>query len=324
MSWLMSGEQHGADPSQQQVSGTSSPSGSDQGRLAADFALQHLLPTPRPSPTAESSADVRPAPAHHHTHLRLAGRLVWGQVEDGGYGGSTESQMGESGETEAGPVDGGGTTRPTEAERDADGGPDAADIDTRVDTGSAGPVPVGRRSRTLMPLPYVRPRARGNDRCCRFGRSGASAEDHLERGDLGTGECRPRPPPQSCGLDAGPAQTAAWLTDDDSDSSASDQLCPLSGEAAWARCWRLAPQMAEWAAVPWSVADGSGTTRSVSTLEAGGAAEGCAGADRVSGSVEDEAEAGIEVLGRTEEEAKNAGDSVDMALRELSARFAAR
>ncbi len=81
-----------------------------------------------------------------------------------------------------------------------------------------------------MPLPYVRPLARGNDRYCCFGRSGDWAEDNLERGDLVAGECRPRLPPQSCGLpvDAGPAQTAAWLTDDDSNSSASDQLCPLT------------------------------------------------------------------------------------------------
>ena len=155
--------------------------------------------------------------------------------------------------------------------------------------------------------------------------SGAAAGDLRVRlgRDLAAGGCRP-PPPQSRRLGPGPNQTTAWRTGenrDDSDSGDLDQRRPLSGEAAWARCWRLAPQMAGLAACPPSRAGAQGG----STLDpTSGGSEGCAAAGRhgVRGWDEEaEAEAEIGGLGKAWwEEAKNAGDSVDMALLQFYAR----
>jgi hypothetical protein len=125
-----------------------------------------------------------------------------------------------------------------------------------------------------------------------------------------TSPCDQRPPLH--GL-TGHTLITTGLTDEDTCSSDSYELTPLSGAEAWGRCRRLAPQGSYWAA-------GFGA-------EAGAAGpEGRADVDRDRGWGGDEAAAGTGVLGEAKSEserARNAGDSVDMALYELSMRCAA-
>ena len=318
----------------QHLCGISSPPGSDQGQghLAVDFALRCLASSPHPRRDVDAGA----APAHPNPPPRRTGRLTWDQGDGIGWGGSTDwrrAAFGDAGAEHAGltlrgsalsadePVDR-LTVGPAEAARAADGGLDAAadDNDGGVGDGCYGHVSKGSR-RALLPLPYVRPRrTHGNGRHGGNGGIGGGGWGLRERRDFTAGECRQNPHPS--GLGPG-NQATAWLTDEDSDSgsSDSDQLCQLSGEAAWARCWRLAPQMAGWAAGPLTGAGGSDTTPSASALDPGGS-EGCAAVDRVGGG-KDEAKAGIRGPERElSQKAENAGDCVDMALHEFHVRCA--
>jgi hypothetical protein len=315
MPWQVSGGQE-----RPQVGDTPSPSGLDPGRLAADFALQRLTSTPLPSPTA----GVQPvAPAHHQAPQQLwTGRLTWGQEPN--VGGSQDRQADAGGGWPGRYAHGQGTGRT--------GGLNAVADDSGVGYSCGGPVPMGRRG-GLLPMPYVRPRGRGNGRHGSLSRSGRRAGDRA-RGNLAAGECWS--PPQSGGLRVGAAQFNAGLTDEDTSSSDSDpgQSFPLSGAAAWERCSRLAPQMADWAAGRGTGPDGSVTAQSRSQssshggwapLDAGGS-DGFAGidSDQVRAGDEDEAAAGTGGMGGAiPEEAKNAGDSVDMALHELQIRWVA-
>ena len=121
-------------------------------------------------------------------------------------------------------------------------------------------------------------------------------------------------------------QIIAGLTNEDTDSDSSDldQRCPVSGDAAWARCWRLAPQMEDMAAGHETGPGESGSTQSCASMLDPRGSEGCAEADCVGGGEEVQAAAGVGGLSRAgSEEEKNAGDSVDMALHELPIRCSA-
>jgi hypothetical protein len=97
---------------------------------------------------------------------------------------------------------------------------------------------------------------------------------------------------------------------------------------AWARCWRLAPQGADWAAGRWAgAAGGADTERSASTRTFEWESEGsesrpesAADSDHAAGGEGDGAAAeigGPTGAGSERARAGNAGDAVDMALLEL-------
>ena len=183
------------------------------------------------------------------------------------------------------------TAASTEAVLAVAGELDAAVDDNGVGKSSVRPMSMGRRDRAFLPMPYVRPR---NIRHGGPSGSGAGRGARRERGKSTVEECWS--PPKSSELSAGSAQITSGLTDEDTDSDSSDldQRCPVSGDAAWARCWRLAPQMEDMAAGHETGPGESGSTQSCASMLDPRGSEGCAAADCVGGGEEVQAAAGSE------------------------------
>jgi hypothetical protein len=246
----------------------------------------------------------------------------WRSGESGGSEGD-HAEAGATGESPgccvAGGVDGPIDASP-EAAQTAAGSLDGVADDNGISKSASGPGSMGRSGRARMPtrtrMPYARSRRREYD--CHGG--GGQAGDHRERRNSATGACLTLPSsPQSRGLSPSSSGTTSAFTDEDTSSSDSDQHTPfLNGAEAWARCWRLAPQGAEWGA-------GHLACVSASTLDSEMSEEGAA-VDRARGGEADGAAAGIIGMGEAGSEsvqAKNAGDGVDIVLHELPIRYAA-
>jgi hypothetical protein len=316
---------------QQLLRGTSPPSHSEQGQglLATVFTLLGEV---------SSTADVLPVHTPDHLcpppHFKLADHLSESSAREGSGGGTgiKDWNSGEAGDAvagraqvtvaggwpgscvaQAGPVDRHFIGRTEAANMALDGF--AGDSRLRRGTG-----------RAHVPMLYVRPRSHGNDRQGDFGGGEWGAAGDLRgRRNSAAEECWSASQ-QERGLSPSSAQFAAGFTDEDTSSSDSDQHIPvMNGAAAWARCWRLAPQGAEWAAGHGAGSGGADTDCSAltRTFNDSDMSKGGSAVDRARGGEVDEAVVGITRRGGTGSvRAKNAGDCVDMALHELPIRCA--
>ena len=315
----------GRSPHPHQPDGALSPAGSDEGRLAAVFARHGL------ASAVQDTNDERPAlaPDYQRPPLPWPGSLTCGREGGGGWAGGTpdrrrggfggaDSEAGQAGVARGWPgscADGPAyrlTHGPTAYARNGAAGPEslaAAADGSGVGFDGRGPASTrtGWRERAHVPMPYVRPRSRGSDR---RGSLGGGGWEGLPRGHTDSDE-------ETSGSDSAPPTPSGW-----------------SGAAAWARCWRLAPQGADWAAGRGAgAAGGADTERSASTRtfewEAGGSGSrpgSAADSDRAAGGEGDGAGAetgGPTGAGSERARAGNAGDAVDMALLELSVRCVA-